>query len=142
MRVRGGVRGEEGTVLQMEAAWDLSAAACQNSRPASQGTPPSPLTNHHHNDRFTAQQPAARPHAGRILTELVERHGWEGLALRIPVRCFEFEPSIKSSLKFLRSTLGAKRWRASTCATSSVVVAELAPPAGPRVAVVGRTRPA
>ena len=44
----------------------------------------------------------------RILTELVERYDWEGLAMRIPVRCFEFEPSIKSSLKFLRSTPWAR----------------------------------
>ena len=43
-----------------------------------------------------------------ILTELVERHGWDGLAQRIPVRCFAFEPSIKSSLKFLRSTPWAR----------------------------------
>jgi uncharacterized protein (DUF2132 family) len=37
-----------------------------------------------------------------IVTELVERHGWEKLAERIPIHCFQNEPSIRSSLKFLR----------------------------------------
>lgn len=43
-----------------------------------------------------------------ILTRLVERHGWEELGLLIPVRCFQHEPSIKSSLKFLRRTQWAR----------------------------------
>lgn len=44
-----------------------------------------------------------------ILTRLVERYGWEEMAYRIPVRCFEFDPSIKSSLTFLRKTPWARR---------------------------------
>jgi uncharacterized protein (DUF2132 family) len=44
----------------------------------------------------------------RILTELVARHGWDGLARRIAVRCFMNEPSIASSLKFLRRTPWAR----------------------------------
>jgi uncharacterized protein (DUF2132 family) len=43
-----------------------------------------------------------------ILTDLVERHGWEGLAQRINVRCFTQNPSIKSSLTFLRKTPWAR----------------------------------
>jgi uncharacterized protein (DUF2132 family) len=43
-----------------------------------------------------------------ILTELVDYFGWEGLADRIPVRCFESDPSIASSLKFLRKTPWAR----------------------------------
>jgi hypothetical protein len=39
-----------------------------------------------------------------LLTELVARHGFEELALRVNIRCFSHEPSIKSSLKFLRRT--------------------------------------
>ena len=65
----------------------------------------------HQSPTMTDSQPNNPLHGltlERILTELVERHGWEGLALRIPVRCFEFEPSIKSSLKFLRSTPWAR----------------------------------
>lgn len=43
-----------------------------------------------------------------IVTELSEHYGWEGLGQRIPVRCFTFEPSINSSLKFLRKTPWAR----------------------------------
>jgi uncharacterized protein (DUF2132 family) len=44
-----------------------------------------------------------------ILTRLVEQYGWEELSRRIPIRCFAFEPSIKSSLKFLRRTPWARK---------------------------------
>jgi uncharacterized protein (DUF2132 family) len=43
-----------------------------------------------------------------LVTALVEAYGWEGLAERIPVRCFSFEPSVASSLKFLRKTPWAR----------------------------------
>jgi uncharacterized protein (DUF2132 family) len=43
-----------------------------------------------------------------VVTALVEGYGWEGLAERIPVRCFSFEPSVASSLKFLRKTPWAR----------------------------------
>ena len=39
-----------------------------------------------------------------IVEELVERHGWRGLADRIQIGCFQNNPSLKSSLKFLRRT--------------------------------------
>lgn len=45
----------------------------------------------------------------QIVTELVARHGWEGLARRIDVRCFKLDPSIKSSLTFLRRTPWARK---------------------------------
>jgi uncharacterized protein (DUF2132 family) len=44
-----------------------------------------------------------------LLTELVERHGWVGLGERIDVRCFKYDPSIKSSLQFLRKTPWARK---------------------------------
>ena len=44
----------------------------------------------------------------RILTELVEFGGWEGLAGQIDIRCFKSDPSISSSLKFLRKTPWAR----------------------------------
>ncbi len=44
-----------------------------------------------------------------IVTQLMERHGWEAMADRIPVRCFQFNPSIKSSLTFLRKTPWARK---------------------------------
>lgn len=44
----------------------------------------------------------------RILTALVDHYGWAGLGERIPLRCFTSEPSIPSSLKFLRKTPWAR----------------------------------
>ena len=43
-----------------------------------------------------------------ILETLVARHGWAGLASEIPVRCFQLDPSVKSSLTFLRRTAWAR----------------------------------
>ena len=43
-----------------------------------------------------------------MVVELVEKYGWEGLAERIPVRCFSHDPSVKSSLVFLRRTPWAR----------------------------------
>ena len=43
-----------------------------------------------------------------IFTELQARYGWEGLAIRININCFKENPSIKSSLKFLRRTPWAR----------------------------------
>ncbi len=40
---------------------------------------------------------------------LVARHGWEELGRRIEIRCFTTDPSIKSSLKFLRKTPWARQ---------------------------------
>jgi uncharacterized protein (DUF2132 family) len=44
----------------------------------------------------------------KLLTELVEHYGWEELGGRIDIRCFNFDPSIQSSLKFLRKTPWAR----------------------------------
>jgi len=43
-----------------------------------------------------------------MLTRLVERYGWESLGSVINIRCFQNDPSIKSSLKFLRRTPWAR----------------------------------
>lgn len=43
-----------------------------------------------------------------IVTALVAHYGWEGLGQRIPVRCFTSDPSVPSSLKFLRKTPWAR----------------------------------
>ncbi len=44
----------------------------------------------------------------RIVKELAEEYDWTGLADRVPVRCFQFDPSLKSSLTFLRKTPWAR----------------------------------
>ena len=43
-----------------------------------------------------------------IVTALVAHYGWDELGRRIPVRCFTSEPSVSSSLKFLRKTPWAR----------------------------------
>jgi len=43
-----------------------------------------------------------------IVTALYEKYGWDGLAARISINCFSSDPSVKSSLKFLRKTPWAR----------------------------------
>lgn len=44
----------------------------------------------------------------QVVTRLQEKYGWQGLAQRININCFKQDPSVKSSLKFLRKTLWAR----------------------------------
>ena len=44
-----------------------------------------------------------------IITQLSENMGWEAMGAAVPVRCFTHDPSIKSSLKFLRRTPWARK---------------------------------
>ncbi len=45
----------------------------------------------------------------KVLNTLVENFGWEELGKDIKIRCFNFDPSIKSSLTFLRKTPWARK---------------------------------
>lgn len=58
-----------------------------------------------------AQQPRNPLHGvtlERMVTELVDYFGWPALGDRIPIRCFNLDPSVASSLKFLRKTPWAR----------------------------------
>jgi len=44
----------------------------------------------------------------KVLETMVDRYGWRELAERIPIRCFMFDPTIKSSLIFLRKNPWAR----------------------------------
>ena len=44
-----------------------------------------------------------------IINQLVQRHGWSEMGRRIPVRCFQLNPSVKSALTFLRKTPWARQ---------------------------------
>ena len=44
-----------------------------------------------------------------ILNELVDNVGWEHMGYLVPIRCFNNDPSVKSSLKFLRRTPWARK---------------------------------
>lgn len=43
-----------------------------------------------------------------VVRQLVDCYGWDGLAQRININCFKSDPSLKSSLKFLRKTPWAR----------------------------------
>jgi uncharacterized protein (DUF2132 family) len=45
----------------------------------------------------------------KIVTQLEQRYGWEELGQRIRIKCFTSDPSISSSLKFLRKTPWARK---------------------------------
>ena len=45
----------------------------------------------------------------KIVKEPVQRHGWEEMGRRIPIRCFQFDPTVKSSLNFLRKAPWARQ---------------------------------
>ena len=61
----------------------------------------------------------------KIVRHLAEKYGWEEMGRQIPIRCFLFDPTVKSSLTFLRRTPWARekveRW----------YVEDLEPPASP-----------
>ena len=44
----------------------------------------------------------------QIVERLVEHYGWDKLAQRVNINCFKSDPSVKSSLKFLRRTPWAR----------------------------------
>lgn len=44
-----------------------------------------------------------------VLNTLIQRHGWLEMGRRIPIRCFQFNPTVKSSLTFLRKTPWARK---------------------------------
>ena len=45
----------------------------------------------------------------KIINQLVQKHGWGEMGRRIPVRCFQYNPTVKSSLTFLRKTVWARK---------------------------------
>ena len=45
----------------------------------------------------------------KIVNSLVEYYGWERLGKRIKIKCFNIDPSVKSSLKFLRRTAWTRK---------------------------------
>jgi uncharacterized protein (DUF2132 family) len=61
---------------------------------------------------MTSEQPNNPLHGKTleaILHHLVQQYGWKEMGLRIRIRCFTENPSIQSSLKFLRKTPWARK---------------------------------
>jgi len=89
-------------------------------------TPPQPAPRHHPRD------PLHGITLETILNDLVARHGWAEMGRRIPIRCFQFNPSVKSSLTFLRKTPRARRKVEEWFILEQPAAApEPPPPAGP-----------
>ncbi len=44
----------------------------------------------------------------KVVTKLSEHYGWDELGKKVNINCFNFDPSVKSSLKFLRKTYWAR----------------------------------
>jgi uncharacterized protein (DUF2132 family) len=88
---------------------DRSAAA--PGRPK-QGQPPSGAATREAAERGGADVQSRNPLHGitleAMVTALVDHYGWDGLGERIPVRCFNLDPSVPSSLRFLRKTPWAR----------------------------------
>lgn len=63
---------------------------------------PMPSPSHHPRD------PLHGVTLEKIVNLLVARHGWIAMGERIPIRCFQMNPSVKSSLTFLRKTEWAR----------------------------------
>ena len=61
------------------------------------------------NDQPRKQDPLHGITLKMIVTELEKKYGWEELGRRINIKCFTHDPSISSSLKFLRKTAWARQ---------------------------------
>mgnify|MGYP003365153710 CR=1 FL=1 len=61
-----------------------------------------------HNNKPQSSDPLHGLSLEKILLELVDHYGWEELGSRIDIKCFNIDPSIKSSLTFLRKTPWAR----------------------------------
>jgi uncharacterized protein (DUF2132 family) len=62
-----------------------------------------------HKEKSTVQDPLHGITLKMVVTRLVEHYGWEELSRLISIKCFSNEPSINSSLKFLRKTPWARQ---------------------------------
>ena len=60
-------------------------------------------------DRAHPRDPLHGIRLDTIVADLVKRHGWAEMGRRIPIRCFLLDPSINSSLTFLRRTPWARQ---------------------------------
>ncbi len=84
--------------------FDFSHAMTEDTPPPPPAPAPAPVP-------APAAQPRNPLHGVTLeamVTALAEHFGWQGLGERIPVRCFQSDPSVASSLKFLRKTPWAR----------------------------------
>lgn len=89
--------------------------AAMNRLPPESGPPSEPETEAVPQAQPAAPSAPAQPRnplhgvtLEAMVTALAQHFGWQGLGERIPVRCFQSDPSVVSSLKFLRKTPWAR----------------------------------
>ncbi len=66
------------------------------------------MENNEHEDNKNKNNPLHGIKLMQILEELEEKYGWETLGTFVNINCFNYDPSIKSCLKFLRKTPWAR----------------------------------
>ena len=81
---------------------DSDSATEKTAGKAVEGASPSPGRREHPRD------PLHGVTLETIIQTLVKKHGWKEMGRRIPIRCFLFDPTVKSSLTFLRKTPWAR----------------------------------
>jgi uncharacterized protein (DUF2132 family) len=80
----------------------IGLLSCASAFHSTVATPPDYSMNH-------SKDPLHGVTLEKVVTALVDHFGWDELGRIIDIRCFNFEPSISSSLKFLRKTPWARK---------------------------------
>ena len=86
----------------------MSSPSEQPKKIPTEPSPPAPDAGSKQ-ERIHPRDPLHGVSLESILNQLVQRHGWLEMSRRIPVRCFQFNPTVKSSLTFLRKTPWARK---------------------------------
>jgi hypothetical protein len=103
-------------VIELRPTWPGSRPEARTGLRSGPPSPPAP-----HVRLQPTPGPSPQPLHGltleAIVTALAQHYGWPELGRRVPIRCFELNPSVKSSLTFLRKTPGHAR-RSKACTSS------------------------
>ena len=89
--------------------WVAAVFHCLNSVPPYAGFMSEPLPPKNPPPVSHPRDPLHGITLETIINALVQRHGWGEMGRRIPIRCFMFNPTVKSSLTFLRKTPWARQ---------------------------------
>lgn len=93
----------------MELSSDPSVHQSEANQSASTPQPDLTLAESDGSERVHPRDPLHGINLETIVSTLAERHGWAEMGRHIPVRCFLNNPSVKSSLTFLRKNPWARK---------------------------------
>lgn len=94
--------------MTMPETKDDDTTATTTTSPSTTATTASPSTTATTTTTAASKDPLHGITLEAMVNELVDFFGWQELGERIPIRCFQSEPSVSSSLKFLRKTPWAR----------------------------------